>query len=183
MEEIRKEGHISTCIRKAIALGVPVAKAYKMGSYQAAEFYGLKNYGAIGAGYRADIVFLDDLEQVRPLDVMKDGRILTEEDYAKDYSVPVPDELLHTVHVGEVTKEKIRLSCDGKTDVIQMNPHQIVTNASGGGSAGRKRIFQTGWCIQQDLRGRASWKDRGDRCCAAERVWRQRRRSGDFRCT
>ena len=53
--------------------------------------------------------------------------ILTEEDYAKDYSVPVPDELLHTVHVGEVTKEKIRLSCDGKTDVIQMNPHQIVT--------------------------------------------------------
>lgn len=45
---------------------------------------------------------------------MKDGRILTEEDYAKDYSVPVPDELLHTVHVGEVTKEKIRLSCDGK---------------------------------------------------------------------
>ena len=127
VEEIRKEGHISTCIRKAIALGVPVAKAYKMGSYQAAEFYGLKNYGAIGAGYRADIVFLDDLEQVRPLDVMKDGRILTEEDYAKDYSVPVPDELLHTVHVGEVTKEKIRLSCDGKTDVIQMNPHQIVT--------------------------------------------------------
>lgn len=98
-----------------------------MGSYQAAEFYGLKNYGAIGAGYRADIVFLDDLEQVRPLDVMKDGRILTEEDYAKDYSVPVPDELLHTVHVGEVTKDKIRLSCDGKTDVIQMNPHQIVT--------------------------------------------------------
>ena len=81
----------------------------------------MKNYGAIGAGYRADIVFLDDLEQVRPLDVMKDGRILTEEDYAKDYSVPVPDELLHTVHVGEVTKEKIRLSCDGKTDVIQMN--------------------------------------------------------------
>ena len=27
VEEIRKEGHISTCIRKAIALGVPVAKA------------------------------------------------------------------------------------------------------------------------------------------------------------
>ena len=60
-------------------------QSYKMGSYQAAEFYGLKNYGAIGAGYRADIVFLDDLEQVRPLDVMKDGRILTEEDYAKRF--------------------------------------------------------------------------------------------------
>ena len=70
IEEIRKEGHISTCIRKAIALGVPVAKAYKMGSYQPAMFYGLKGYGAIGAGYHADIVFLDNLEEVRPTDVM-----------------------------------------------------------------------------------------------------------------
>lgn len=127
IEEIRKEGHISTCIRKAIALGVPVAKAYKMGSYQPAMFYGLKGYGAIGAGYHADIVFLDNLEEVRPTDVMKDGRILGEEDYKKDYWVPVPEELLHTVHVGELSRERIQLACNGKTDVIQMNAHQIVT--------------------------------------------------------
>lgn len=127
IEEINADGHISTCIRKAIALGVPVTKAYKLGSYQPAMFYGLKDYGAIGAGYHADIVFLDNLEEVRPTQVMKDGRILTEEDYAKDYSVEVPEELLHTVHVGKVTKERIQLACDGKTDVIQMIPHQIVT--------------------------------------------------------
>lgn len=127
VEEIRKEGHISTCIRKAIAMGVPVARAYKMGSYQTAQFYGLKNYGAIGAGYRADIVFLDDLTGVHPTDVMKSGRILTKADYVKDYSVPVPEELLHTVHTEGVTREKLALACDGKTDVIQMNAHQIVT--------------------------------------------------------
>lgn len=127
IEEIRKEGHISTCIRKAIAMGVPVAKAYKMGSYQAAEFYGLKNYGAIGAGYRADIVFLDNLKEVHPVDVMKGGHIMGDADYIRDYSVPVPEELLHTVHAAEITKEKIQLACEGKTDVIQMNPHQIVT--------------------------------------------------------
>ena len=40
----RQEGHISTCIRKAIALGVPVAKAYKMGSYQAAELDGANKF-------------------------------------------------------------------------------------------------------------------------------------------
>ena len=77
IEEIRKEGHISTCIRKAIALGVPVAKAYKMGSYQPAMFYGLKGYGAIGAGYHADIVFLDNLEEVRPTDERKTIRKIT----------------------------------------------------------------------------------------------------------
>lgn len=127
MEEIRMEGHISTCIRKAIAMGVPIAKAYKMGSYQTAEFYGLKNLGAIGAGYRADIVFLENLEDVRPVVIMKDGRILKEEDFRKNVSVPVPEELLHTVHTENVTKERIQLACDGQTDVIQMNPHQIVT--------------------------------------------------------
>lgn len=127
IEEIRKEGHISTCIRKAIAMGVPAAKAYKMGSYQTAEFYGLKTYGAIGAGYHADIVFLDNLEEVRPTGVMKNGRILGEADYKKDYSVAVPEALLHTVHAQGVTKEKIQLFCSGKTNVIQMNPHQIVT--------------------------------------------------------
>ena len=127
IEEIRKEGHISTCIRKAIALGVPVAKAYKLGSYQGAKLYGLKEYGAIGAGYRADIVFLEDLNEVRPVQVMKDGRILKQADYEKDYSVAAPQELLATVHVGKVTKECIQLACAGKTDVIQMEPHQIMT--------------------------------------------------------
>lgn len=127
IEEIRQEGHISTCIRKAIALGVPVAKAYKMGSYQTAEFYGLKTYGAIGAGYHADIVFLDELEEVRPISVMKRGRMLEAEDYRKDYSVPVPEHLPHSVHADYVTKENIQLSCDGITDVIEMNPHQIIT--------------------------------------------------------
>lgn len=127
IEEIRKEGHISTCIRKAIAMGVPAARAYKMGSYQAAEFYGLKTYGAIGAGYHADIVLLDELNEVRPVDVMKDGKILGRADYERrDFTSP-PEALLHTVQLGMVTKERIQLMCNGKTDVIQMNPHQIVT--------------------------------------------------------
>ena len=90
-------------------------------------FYGLKNYGAIGAGYHADIVFMDDLKEVRPTAVMKAGRILSEIDYKRRYEAEVPGELLHTVHVGNVTKERIQLACDGKTDVIRMNPHQIVT--------------------------------------------------------
>lgn len=39
----------------------------------------------------------------------------------------MPEELLHTVHVGELSRERIQLACNGKTDVIQMNAHQIVT--------------------------------------------------------
>lgn len=58
IEEIRKEGHISTCIRKADCTWGSGGKGIQDGSYQPAMFYGLKGYGAIGAGYHADIVFL-----------------------------------------------------------------------------------------------------------------------------
>lgn len=125
--EIMAEGHISTCIRKAIARGIPAVKAYKMGSYQTAKYYGLKAYGAIGAGYKADIVCLDDLEEVQPVFVMKDGKILTEEDFQKDLTTEVPEGLLHTVHAQKITIDRLKLACEEKTDIIQMNRFRLET--------------------------------------------------------
>jgi len=125
--EIKKEGHISTCVRKAIELGVPAAKAYRMGSLNAAEHYGLKGKGAVGAGYDADILIIDDLETVVPSAVMKGGRMLTEADYGKDFGGSVPQELLETVIFGKVTVSDITVTAGEKNDVICMNPHSLVT--------------------------------------------------------
>ncbi|MCP6347056.1 amidohydrolase family protein, partial [Klebsiella pneumoniae] len=61
LEDIEKEGHIDFCVRKAIALGVPAATAYKMASYNAARAYNLHDLGAVGAGYLADLLIIDDL--------------------------------------------------------------------------------------------------------------------------
>ncbi len=127
LAEIEADGHITTCVRKAIALGVPVAKAYKMASYNAARYYGLKRLGAIGAGFQADILLLDDLNDPRPSDVMVKGRILTEEDYAADLSVPLPDAVIHTVDLPRFTAADIALPCGGEADVIRIIPDQILT--------------------------------------------------------
>ena len=60
LEDIEREGHINVCVRKAIALGVPAIKAYKMASFHAARTYGLRDCGAVGAGFKADLLILDD---------------------------------------------------------------------------------------------------------------------------
>ncbi|MCI2062909.1 MAG: adenine deaminase [Eubacteriaceae bacterium] len=125
--EIKKEGHISTCVRKAIALGVPAAKAYRMGSLNAAEHYGLKGKGALGAGYDADILIIDDPAEVTPSAVIKGGRLLTEADYAADLGGVIPDGLLETVMFGDVTAADLAVKAGGENDVICMNPHSLIT--------------------------------------------------------
>ena len=127
LAEIVADGHISTCVRKAIALGVPTAKAYKMASYNAARYYGLPRLGAIAAGYRADLLLVDDIADPRPSDVMVKGRFLTEEDYAADLSVPVPEALIHTVSIPPLTPADIALPCGSEADVIGIIPDQILT--------------------------------------------------------
>ena len=127
LSEIVSDGHISTCVRKAIALGVPAAKAYKLASYNAARYYGLPGLGAIGAGYRADLLLLDDVSDPRPSDVMVGGRFLTAEDYAADLSVPLPEALIRTVSIPPLSPADIALPCGGEADVIGIIPDQILT--------------------------------------------------------
>ncbi|MGV3005096.1 amidohydrolase family protein [Aerococcus urinaeequi] len=76
LEDIEKEGHIDFCVRKAIALGVPAATAYKMASYNVARAYNLHDLGAVGAGYLADLLIIDDLDQVSVELVIKNGEII-----------------------------------------------------------------------------------------------------------
>ena len=127
LAEIMADGHISTCVRKAIAMGVSVAKAYKMGSWNTARHYGLKRLGAVAPGYQADLLVLEDIHQVRPDAVMVKGRFLSEADYAADLSLPVPDTLIRTVRMKTPGPEDIALPCGGTADVIRIIPDQILT--------------------------------------------------------
>ena len=127
LAEIETDGHISTCVRKAIGLGVPVAKAYKMATLNAARYYGLRHLGAVAAGYQADLLVLEDLNEPRPTAVMVKGRFLTREDIQADLSFPLPETLIHTVSLSPLTTEDIALPCDGQADVIGVIPDQILT--------------------------------------------------------
>lgn len=73
-DTIVEEGHIDKIVRKAIKLGADPIKAIKMGSLNTALHYGLKDFGAIGVGYLANFIILDDLKTFKIDSVYLNGK-------------------------------------------------------------------------------------------------------------
>ena len=72
-------GHIDYIIRKAVALGADPIRAIKMGTFNAAQYFGLKDRGAVMPGLRADLAVLEDLRELRVTAVYKDGVLTARE--------------------------------------------------------------------------------------------------------
>ncbi len=127
LEDIEKDGHINYCVRKAIALGVPEARAYKMASWNAARFYGLKDTGAVGPGYRADLLIIDNLKEAVPSMVLKDGRIV-EEAWLDSFGYELKDRsLLRTVRIRSMSEEDLLLTKKEKNHVLELVPNELLT--------------------------------------------------------
>ncbi len=127
IEDIRREGHISHCIRKAIALGLEPVKAYQMATINSARCYGFKHLGAIAPGYQADLVVLRDLEQVDVSAVYCKGTD-TAHWHAPALELPADSPLRGTIHAASVDASALCLPVSaGESDVIGLIPGQIVT--------------------------------------------------------
>lgn len=127
LAEIEAEGHIGACVRKAIALGVPSVKAYKMASWNTAQLYGFRHLGAIGAGYQADLLVLDNLEDAKPVLTFKNGFVVSDAYFTAFTSPNIPASLCDTVRMPRITKADLSLPVQGKTNVIELVPHQLLT--------------------------------------------------------
>lgn len=126
IEEIRKEGHINYNIKRAVQLGLPVEKALKMATVQAAKCYGLKHLGAIAPGYQADFAVLDNLDNLEVLDVYFKGKRVVRDE--KIEIKPCPEHLKNTVHIAGFNEEKLKLVHPGtKAHIIRMLEQQIIT--------------------------------------------------------
>ena len=129
IEDIRSQGHISSNIRKAIALGVPLADAYRMATINAAEHYGFRGIGAVAPGYQADLVILDDAKRVVIDSVWYKGVKMSERcEPAKIAEAEIPEALLGTVRLAPLGEDSFRLKVTReKSPVIEVIPGQIVT--------------------------------------------------------
>lgn len=126
IEEIRREGHINYNIRRSVELGLPVEKALKMATIQAARCYGLKHLGAIAPGCQADLVVLKDLSSLAIEDVYHKGiRIIPDE---KIEIKPCAPQLKNTVHLLNFSEERLKLPFKAsRAHIIQMEEGQITT--------------------------------------------------------
>lgn len=127
IEDIRREGHISHCIRKAISLGLEPIKAYQMATINSAKCYGFTEIGAIAPGYQADLVVLKNLENVDVTAVYHKGSD-TAGWRAPETAVPAASPLRGTINFAQVTEQDLALAAQpGEQPVIGLIPGQIVT--------------------------------------------------------
>jgi adenine deaminase len=71
--DILREGHIDFMVKTAIELGLEPILAIQIATLNAAQYFGLRDLGAIAPGYRADIAVLDDMDNIRVLKVLEEN--------------------------------------------------------------------------------------------------------------
>ncbi len=131
--ELMQEGHIDCIVRKAIAQGAPVINAYKMSSYNAANYFGLTQNGAIAPGYNADFLLIDDLEKVSVCATYKRGKridIHLDKAIADRPQNPYADKVRDTVKIQAVTAEDFALKKE-REKIIGLVAGQILTTDEG----------------------------------------------------
>jgi adenine deaminase len=125
--DIHEEGHLDYLVRRAIALGAPIAAVYRAASWSAARGFGLRDRGLLAPGYLADLLLLDDLKSCAIHSVFRRGSRITPETWATSGEHPLPPGG-NTVRLKPVTAEMFAASASGpETAVIGIIPGKILT--------------------------------------------------------
>ena len=123
--------HINGMVRRAVESGVDPIKAIQCASLNTAEYFGLKNLGAIAPGYKADMLILPDLKTFKPDFVLKNGKVIVENgelvSEMEEFETP---SVRGSVNVKWIELEDFQI--EAKSDIvkaIEIIPHQLVTKS------------------------------------------------------
>lgn len=128
--DLLDEGHLDHLIRLAVAEGLDPITAIQMVTLNPAEWFRLRDRGAIAPGKRADLVVFSNLKDFRPEMVFSGGTLVAQEDTPLgDWPVPAADD--SAVHGSvRVPWERINLAVPAQGErlrVIGVVPEQIIT--------------------------------------------------------
>ncbi len=92
--DLIRTGHLDYLLRKAVEYGANPVTAIQMVTLHPAQYFGLKNRGAIAPGYYADMVILKDLVHFTVDSVYKEGKLVAKEGklVEKDVKLVVKEE-------------------------------------------------------------------------------------------
>lgn len=122
------EGGVDDVVRKAIARGLDPVTAIQMATINTALYFRRWDLGAVAPGCQADLVVLDDLEDLRAWRVYAGGRLVAEEGRylaatAEGARVPMP----RSMNLDPATVDFTIRPGEGPARVIGIIPEQIVT--------------------------------------------------------
>jgi adenine deaminase len=137
--DLQQDGDVDAVVRKAIALGLDPLRAIQLATINPATYFGLRDLGAIGVGYRAHLLVCDDLERLRIRQVYHRGQLVAEDSRPLFEAPETPTlALTHTFHVRGLGPRSFALPAAGLPvgaqgvhyPVIEVVPGQIVTGYS-----------------------------------------------------
>jgi len=131
-EDIQQRGHLNYMVKKAIQLGLDPVTAIQLTTLNPAEYFDLKDRGAVAPGFRADLAVLNDLESFEVNSVYKDGRMVVDKGSLVNFpngqdraTVMKPEPL----NISSLSPESFRIPySEDKAKVIEVVPGQIITH-------------------------------------------------------
>jgi adenine deaminase len=139
--DLQQDGDVDAVVRKAIALGLDPLRAIHLATINPATYFGLRDLGAVGPGYRAHLLVCDDLKRLRIRHVYHSGQLVAEDGRPLFEAPETPMlALTHTFHVRGLSPRSFALPAkrgtrpngrpSGRYPVIEVVPGQIVTRHS-----------------------------------------------------
>lgn len=134
LDDLITEGSVDHNVRLAIKEGLDPVTAIQMVTINAAEFFGLRSFGAIAPGYQADLLILDELENISINKVLKKGKCVVDNKEINKKELKINEnnkELtakLPKINMKDIEKDSfdIPLTSD-LCNVIEIEPNSLIT--------------------------------------------------------
>lgn len=127
--DLLRQGDIDAVVRKAIGLDLDPVRAIQMATINPAQYFGLRNFGAVAPGYVANLMVFSHLEDL-DIDMVfyRGGLVARNGQPLFATGAPIPDALRNTVHLKPFEPERLVMPAEhGHRKIIQVVPGQIVT--------------------------------------------------------
>jgi adenine deaminase len=126
--DLLAEGHVDAVIRKAVAKGLDPITAIRMGTINPADYFGLRDAGAIAPGRRANLVVFSDLSDIRAEQVFYLGRPVAQNGrLLSDVQRPAPVAVPPSMRLDPGSLDFSIPAKSGRMRVIRAIADQVVT--------------------------------------------------------
>jgi len=127
--DLLTKGHLNHLLDMAIGEGMDPVEAVRMVTCNTAQYFGLRDVGAVAPGYRADLLILSSLAPVRVRSVIKGGRLVFNEGNYTGGAGPKKEQRpVGVMNVRPFTRDAFAVPHRGeRIRVIGLIPDQILT--------------------------------------------------------
>jgi adenine deaminase len=131
-KDLLEKGHIDHMVKMAIKEGLDPVSAIRMATINTAQYFGLKDLGAIAPGYKADLIVIDSLKRFNVKTVFKSGKVVARDGEMVVRRPATPELTLRSsINIKWLAPSDFDIVAEGRrAKIINLVPDQIITEAT-----------------------------------------------------